>query len=63
MCGNLRAPLILSNISVAILGIVDTAVVGHLEEAYYLGAVAVAAIIFNFLYWGKWVFCAWQRQE
>ena len=34
------------------MGAVDTAVVGHLPDAYYLGAVAVGAMIFNFLYWG-----------
>jgi MATE family multidrug resistance protein len=48
----LAGPLILSNISIALLGIVDTAVVGHLSQAYYLGAVAIAAVIFDFLYWG-----------
>ncbi len=48
----LAGPLILSNISIALLGIVDTAVVGHLAHPYYLGAVAVAAVIFDFLYWG-----------
>jgi multidrug resistance protein, MATE family len=48
----LAGPLILSNISIALLGIVDTAVVGHLSQPYYLGAVAVAAVIFDFLYWG-----------
>ncbi len=48
----LAGPLILSNISIALLGIVDTAVVGHLSQAYYLGAVAVAAVVFDFLYWG-----------
>lgn len=48
----LAGPLIISNISIALLGIVDTAVVGHLEHAYYLGAVAVGAVIFDFLYWG-----------
>ncbi|MEX2524074.1 MAG: MATE family efflux transporter [Gammaproteobacteria bacterium] len=48
----LAGPLIISNVSVAVLGMVDTAVVGHLPEAYYLGAVTVAAVIFNFLYWG-----------
>ena len=31
---------------------VDTAVVGHLETPAYIGAVAVAAVIFSFLYWG-----------
>jgi MATE family multidrug resistance protein len=48
----LAGPIILSNITVPLLGAVDTAVVGHLPEAYYLGAVAIGALIFNFLYWG-----------
>ncbi len=48
----LAGPLILSNLTVALQGMVDTAVVGHLETPVYIGAVAVAAVIFNFLYWG-----------
>ena len=48
----LAFPIILSNVSVPLLGAVDTAVVGHLPDAYYLGAVAIGAMIFNFLYWG-----------
>lgn len=48
----LAVPLILSNISIALLGIVDTAVVGHLGHPYFLGAIAVAAAVFDFLYWG-----------
>jgi len=47
----LAGPIILSNITVPLLGAVDTAVVGHLPEAYHLGAVAVGAMVFNFLYW------------
>jgi len=47
----LAGPIMLSNITVPLLGIVDTAVVGHLEHAYYLGAVAVGALIFDFLFW------------
>lgn len=43
-------PLILSNLSVPVLGIVDTAVVGHLAAPHYLGAVALGALTFNFLY-------------
>ncbi len=45
-------PIILSNSSVPLLGAVDTAVVGHLPEAHYLGSVAIGALIFSFLYWG-----------
>ncbi len=42
----------ISNISVPLLGVVDTALVGHLDEVYYLGALAVGGMIFNFLFWG-----------
>jgi MATE family multidrug resistance protein len=44
--------MILSNISVPLLGMVDTAVTGHLDDSVYLGAVAVGATIFGFLYAG-----------
>ncbi|MBL1142448.1 MAG: MATE family efflux transporter [Proteobacteria bacterium] len=48
----LAGPMIIGNISMALLGLVDTAVVGHLESAVYLGGVAVGTVIFDFLYWG-----------
>ncbi len=38
--------------TVPLVGAVDTAVVGHLPDPVFIGAVAVGAIIFNFLYWG-----------
>ena len=42
--------MILSNISVPMLGMVDTGVTGHLDDAAYLGAVAIGSVIFGFLY-------------
>ena len=48
----IAAPMILSNISVPLLGMVDTGVTGHLEDAVYLGAVAIGSTIFGFLYAG-----------
>jgi MATE family multidrug resistance protein len=48
----LAAPIIVSNITVPLLGAVDTAVVGHLPDPAYLGGVAVGVTIFDFLYWG-----------
>lgn len=48
----LAAPMILSNITVPLLGIVDTAVMGHLENPVYVGAVAVGGTIFSFLFVG-----------
>ena len=44
-------PLILSNLSVPILGIVDTAVVGHLDSPRYLGGVALGALVMSVFYW------------
>ena len=49
---SLAAPIILSNLSVPLVGAVDTAVVGHLPDPIYIGAVALGALIFSFLYWG-----------
>ncbi len=48
----IAAPMILSNLTVPMLGIVDTAVIGHLPSSVYLGAVAVGTTIFNFLFIG-----------
>ncbi len=48
----IAAPMILSNISVPLLGMVDTGVVGHLDDPVYLAAVAVGATIFSFIYTG-----------
>lgn len=44
--------MILSNVSVPLLGMVDTGVTGHLDSSVYLGAVAIGAMIFSFLYTG-----------
>ncbi len=44
--------MILSNVSVPLLGMVDTGVTGHLDNPAYLGAVAVGATIFGVLYTG-----------
>ena len=48
----IAAPMILSNISVPLLGMVDTGVTGHLDSSAYLGAVAIGATIFTVLYIG-----------
>ena len=44
-------PLMLTNLTVPMLGLVDTAVLGHLPDSQYLGAVAVGANLFSILYW------------
>lgn len=43
-------PLILSNITVPLLGVTDTTVVGHLPEPHHLAAVAGGSAAFNVVY-------------
>ncbi|MFT5446148.1 MAG: MATE family multidrug resistance protein [Gammaproteobacteria bacterium] len=45
-------PTMIANVSVPLVGMVDTAVVGHLPDPIYIGAVAVGAVVFHFLQWG-----------
>lgn len=44
---HLALPMIFSNITVPLLGLVDTAVIGHLDSPVYLGGVAVGATAAN----------------
>ena len=48
---NLALPSIVSNITVPLLGLVDTAITGHMGEARYIGAIAVGSMLFNVMYW------------
>ncbi|MGB5444771.1 MAG: MATE family efflux transporter, partial [Psychromonas sp.] len=43
--------MMISNISVPLLGLVDTAVVGHMSDSYYLGGVAVGSMIVTLIFW------------
>ncbi|MDA8754989.1 MATE family efflux transporter [Luminiphilus sp.] len=44
-------PFIVANASVPLLGIVDTAVIGNTGSVVDLGAIALGALIFSFVYW------------
>ena len=46
----LALPMIFSNITVPLLGLVDTAVIGHLDSPVYLGGVAIGATATSFLF-------------
>ncbi|QCR37427.1 MATE family efflux transporter DinF [Nissabacter sp. SGAir0207] len=46
----LALPMIFSNVTVPLLGLVDTAVIGHLDSPDYLGGVAVGAMATSFLF-------------
>jgi MATE family multidrug resistance protein len=51
----LAIPNIITNITVPLLGMIDTAIVGHLNTGDstldYIGGVAVGSMIFTFIYW------------
>lgn len=47
----LAIPAIITNITTPILGLTDTAIVGHMGGAVYIAAIAVGGSVFNMLYW------------
>lgn len=47
----IAVPSIVSNVTVPLLGIIDTAITGHLGAASYIGAIAVGTSIFSLCYW------------
>lgn len=48
----LAIPIIIANASVPLLGLVDTATIGQTASASHLGAIALATLVFSFVYWG-----------
>lgn len=46
----LSVPNIISNITVPLLGLVDLAMMGHLNNPVYIGAIALGSAIFNVIY-------------
>lgn len=47
----IAVPVMLSNVTTPLLGLVDTGVVGQLPEPAYIGAVALGALVFTFVFW------------
>ncbi|MCI0736352.1 MAG: hypothetical protein L0Y50_08790, partial [Beijerinckiaceae bacterium] len=47
----LALPMTLAHLSTPLLGVADAAIIGRLGQAHLLGAIAAAAIMFNFLFW------------
>lgn len=48
----IAVPIVLSNVTEPLIGVVNTAVIGQLPEAYYIGAISIGSLIFSFLFWG-----------
>ena len=47
----IAAPMILSNLTTPLMGLVDTAVLGHLNSPHYLAGASVAGLFLTQLYW------------
>ena len=47
----LAVPSVIANITTPLLGLVDTAITGHLGSETYIAAIAVGSSMFNLLYW------------
>ena len=48
----IAVPIMLSNVTEPLIGVVNTTVIGQLPEAHYIGAIAIGSLIFSFLFWG-----------
>lgn len=48
--GAIALPMVLSNLCVPLLGLVDTAVAGHLDDAQYLGGIALGSSAISLLF-------------
>ncbi len=48
----LAVPIMLAHITEPLLGLVDTTAIGRLNDVPMLGAVAIGAIFFDFIFWG-----------
>lgn len=48
----LAIPSIITNLTVPLMGLFDVAIVGHLQNTSFIGAIAIGGMMFNLLYWG-----------
>ncbi len=48
---SMALPVMISNVSTPLIGVVDTGVVGQIPDPAYIGAVAVGSLVFTFVFW------------
>ena len=53
---HIALPAIVANVTVPLLGLVDTAIAGHLGAPSFIGGVAVGTMMFNLVYWNRYRF-------
>ena len=47
----LAIPSILAKITIPLVGLVDTIIVGHISDAHAIGGIAIGTMLFDLLYW------------
>lgn len=47
----MAVPSILANITIPLVGLVDTAIIGHISDAVAIGGIAIGTMLFDLLYW------------
>ena len=55
----IAVPILLANITVPLLGLVDTGVVGQIKSPVPIGAVAIGALILTTVYWFANTLTSW----
>ncbi|MBQ0713014.1 MAG: MATE family efflux transporter [Porticoccus sp.] len=48
---SIALPMTFASVSIPLLGLVDTAILGHLEQVHYLGAVAAGSSVLTMFFW------------
>ena len=51
-------PIIISNVTVPLVGAVDVAMMGRIDDPAFIGGVGLGMMLFNAIYFGMG-FCAW----
>ena len=49
---NISWPIIIANVTFPLVGAADTAMMGRLDDASFVGGVALGSLVFNFIYFG-----------
>ena len=55
----LSIPIFFANLVIPLVAIVDTGLMGNLDNASYLVATSIAASVFSILFWQLWFFAVW----
>ena len=49
---SLTWPVILANLTIPLVGLTDTIIMGHMPDSKFLAGIAIGSIVFNFVYGG-----------